>query len=333
VDLKKKMKIALVTGGAGFIGSHLVDLLLKKNYEVRVIDNLTGGRLDNLKNHKNNKNLKFKKMDINNISSKEIFFKEVKYVFHLAGIGDIVPSIENPSEYMRTNVQGTINVLEAARASNISKFVYAASSSCYGICNKRTTEKEKINPQYPYALSKNLGEKAVLHWHKVYNLPVNSVRIFNAYGPRVRTSGVYGAVFGVFFKQKLKKKPLTVIGNGKQSRDFIYVTDVAQAFLKSATTFHKGEIFNLGNDKPQSINKLAKLIGGKIVFIPNRPGEPKKTWANTSKIKKMLKWKPKIKFEEGVKLMLNQIDLWKTAPLWNPKSIKLATKTWFKYLR
>ncbi len=208
MDFKKKMKIALVTGGAGFIGSHLVDLLLKKNYEVRVIDNLTGGRLDNLKNHKNNKNLKFKKMDINNISSKEIFFKEVKYVFHLAGIGDIVPSIENPSEYMRTNVQGTINVLEAARASNISKFVYAASSSCYGICNKRTTEKEKINPQYPYALSKNLGEKAVLHWHKVYNLPVNSVRIFNAYGPRVRTSGVYGAVFGVFFKQKLKKKTI-----------------------------------------------------------------------------------------------------------------------------
>jgi len=330
---KNKKKIAMVTGGAGFIGSHLVDLLLKKNYEVRVIDNLTGGRFENLIHHKNNKNLKFKKMDINKISLKEKFFNGVKYVFHLAGIGDIVPSIENPSEYMRTNVQGTVKVLEAARFSKIKKFVYAASSSCYGICNKRTAEKEKIKPQYPYALSKNLGEQAALHWYKVYNLPVNSVRIFNAYGPRVRTTGAYGAVFGVFFKQKLKNKPLTIIGNGKQSRDFIYVTDVADAFLKAAITNQQGQIFNLGNDNPQSVNKLANLIGGKVFFIPDRPGEPKRTWANTTKIKKILKWKPKVNFEDGVNIMLKQIDSWKGAPLWTPKSIKRATKTWFKYLK
>lgn len=234
---------------------------------------------------------------------------------------------------MFSNVQGTVNLLEAARFAKVKKFVYAASSSCYGICNKRTSENEKINPQYPYALSKNLGEQAVLNWHKVYNLPVNSIRIFNAYGPRVRTSGAYGAVFGVFFKQRLKNKPLTIIGNGNQKRDFIYVTDVAEAFLKAATTSFNGEIFNLGNDKPQSINKLARLIGGKKVFIPDRPGEPKKTWANTSKIKRMLKWKPKIKFEEGVKLMLDQISSWEKAPLWTPKTIKIATKTWFKYLK
>ena len=327
-----KKNVALVTGGAGFIGSHLVDLLLKKNYKVRVIDNFTGGRLENLKHHKNNKNLSFKKMDINNISPKEKYFKEVSYVFHLAGIGDIVPSIENPAAYMKTNIQGTVKVLEAARFSNIKKFVYAASSSCYGICNKRTTEKEKIKPQYPYALSKNLGEQAALHWHKVYNLPVNSIRIFNAYGPRVRTTGVYGAVFGVFFKQKLNKKPLTVIGNGKQSRDFIYVTDVADAFFKAAITSQKGQVFNLGSDDPQSVNKLAKLIGGKTISIPDRPGEPQKTWANINKIKKLLKWKPKMNFEDGVNIMLKEIDLWKTAPLWTPKKIKTATKSWFKYL-
>lgn len=331
--VKDKNKIAIVTGGAGFIGSHLVDLLLKKNYEVRVIDNLTGGRFDNLIHHKKNKNFKFKKMDINKISRRENFFKDAKYVFHLAGIGDIVPSIENPSEYMRTNVQGTVKVLEAARYSKIKKFVYAASSSCYGIFNKRTSESEKIDPQYPYALSKNLGEQTALHWFKVYNLPVNSIRIFNAYGPRVKTTGVYGAVFGVFFKQKLNNKPLTIVGNGKQSRDFIYVTDVAEAFLKAAKTKERGQVFNLGNDNPQSINKLSKLIGGKVVFIPDRPGEPKKTWANTNKIKKNLKWNSKITFEEGVKIMLNQINTWKSAPLWTPKLIKRATKTWFKYLK
>ncbi len=327
-----KKKIAIVTGGAGFIGSHLVDLLLKKKFIVVVIDNLTGGRLENLKKHKKNKNLIFKKLDINKISKNEKIFKKATYVFHFAGIGDIVPSIENPSNYMMTNIQGTVNVLEAARYAKVKKFIYAASSSCYGINNKRIKESSKIDPQYPYALSKYLGEQAVLHWNKIYGLPVNSIRIFNAYGPRVRTTGVYGAVFGVFFKQKLKKKPLTVIGDGKQSRDFIYVADVAKAFLKAATCKQQGEIFNLGSDSPQSINYLTKLIGGKIIFIPNRPGEPKKTWANITKIKKNLNWKPSIKFKDGVKKMLYQIDEWKTAPLWTPKSIKLATKTWFKYL-
>jgi UDP-glucose 4-epimerase len=331
--MTRNLKIALVTGGAGFIGSHLVDLLLKKNYRVIVIDNLSGGRLDNLKQHKNNKKLTFKKIDINNISKNEKIFKNVDYVFHFAGIGDIVPSIENPANYMMTNIQGTVNILEASRFSKVKKFIYAASSSCYGINNERTKENGKINPQYPYALSKYLGEQAALHWYKVYGLPVNSIRIFNAYGPRVRTTGVYGAVFGVFLKQKLKKKALTVVGNGKQSRDFIYVTDVAKAFFKAATTNNIGEIFNLGSDKPQSVNQLAKLIGGKIIHIPDRPGEPIKTWANISKIKKKLNWKPIVNFKDGVRNMLNQIEQWKTAPLWTPKSIKVATKTWFKYLK
>lgn len=326
------MKKCIVTGGAGFIGSHLVDLLLYKNYKVVVIDNLSGGRIENLKHHKKNKRLVLKKIDINKINKENKVFNNIDYIFHLAGIGDIVPSIEDPSKYMMTNIQGTVNVLEAARYSGVKKFIYAASSSCYGVNNKRTAEDQKIDPQYPYALSKYLGEQVALHWYKVYGLPVNSIRIFNAYGPRVRTSGVYGAVFGVFFKQKLEKKPLTVIGNGKQSRDFIYVIDVAKAFLKAATSTKVGEIFNLGSDKPQSINKLVKLIGGRKIFIPDRPGEPKKTWANIRKIKNMLKWSPTVDFEEGVKEMLKQINNWKNAPLWNPKSIKSATKIWFKYL-
>ena len=325
-------KIAVVTGGAGFIGSHMVDLLLSQKYRVHVIDNLFGGHKKNLNHHKSNSQLKFEKIDICKLKPNHKLFKNADYVFHFAGIGDIVPSIEKPANYMMTNVQGTIKVLEASRFSKIKKFVYAASASCYGLARIGTKENFKINPEHPYALSKYLGEKAVFHWHKVYGLSVNSIRIFNAYGTRARTTGTYGAVFGVFFKQKTKNKPLTIIGDGKQSRDFVYVTDVARAFLAAAKTHYVGKIYNVGTGNPQTINHLANLIGGKKTFIPDRPGEPKCYSAEISKIKRELKWKPKVKFKDGVHIMLNEIEKWKDAPLWTPKSIKTATKTWFKYL-
>ena len=330
--MKNKKKITVVTGGAGFIGSHMVDLLLAKKYKVNVIDNLSGGHKKNLIHHKNNPNLKFEKKDICKLKNNHKFFKSADFVFHFAGIGDIVPSIKNPLNYMQTNIQGTVRVLEAARHNRIKKFVYSASASCYGLNSSRTNEKGKIDTKYPYALSKYMGEQTAFHWHKVYGLPVNSIRIFNAYGTRVRTTGAYGAVFGVFFKQRIKKQPLTIIGNGKQSRDFVYVTDVAKAFYSAAKSKKSGEIYNLGSDKPQSVNTLANLIGGKKTFIPDRPGEPKRTWANITKIKRDLNWKPTIKFKKGVEKMLLEINNWKDAPLWTPKSIKEATKNWFKYM-
>ena len=330
--MKNKNKIAVVTGGAGFIGSHMVDLLLEKNYKVNVIDNLSGGHNKNLSHHKNNPNLKFEKKDICKLKKDHKFFKNADFVFHFAGIGDIVPSIENPVNYMQTNIQGTVKVLESARYNKIKKFVYSASASCYGLNSSRNDEKGKIDTKYPYALSKYMGEQTAFHWHKVYGLPVNSIRIFNAYGIRVRTTGAYGAVFGVFFKQKIKEQPLTIVGNGKQSRDFVYVTDVAKAFYSAAKSKKSGEIYNLGSDHPQSVNMLANLIGGKKTFIPDRPGEPKRTWANITKIKKHLNWKPTINFKNGVKKMLVDIQNWKDAPLWTPKTIKGATKTWFKYM-
>jgi len=202
--MKKKKKIAVVTGGAGFIGSHMVDLLLKKNFRVNVIDNLSGGRLENLKHHLNNRNFNFEKLDICKLKSNHKFFKLCDYVFHFAGKGDIVPSIDRPIEYLDANIMGTAKVLEASKKGSIKKFVYSASSSCYGIAKTPTSEKDLINPLYPYAMSKYLGEKLCFHWNKLYKLPVNSIRIFNAYGPRVKTTGAYGAVFGVFFKQKLE---------------------------------------------------------------------------------------------------------------------------------
>ena len=325
-------KIAVVTGGAGFIGSHMVDLLLSQKYRVHVIDNLFGGHKNNLNHHKSNSQLKFEKIDICKLKPNNHFFKNAYYVFHFAGIGDIVPSIEKPQNYMMTNVQGTINVLEAARYAKVKKMVYAASASCYGITNKRVKEDFRISLEHPYALSKNLAEKVALHWYQVYGLPVNSIRIFNAYGTRVRTTGAYGAVIGVFLKQKIKNKPLTIVGDGKQSRDFVHVTDVARAFLAVAQTTFVNKIYNVGTGIPQTVNYLSNLIGGKKVFIPNRPGEPKCSCADIGRIKRELKWRPKIKFEDGITEMLNEIEKWEDAPLWTPKKIRKATKTWFNYL-
>ena len=324
--------VSVVTGGAGFIGSHLVDLLLERGHEVRVIDNLSGGHQSNLVHHKDNPKLICEWADINSLAADSPLFAGATFCFHLAGIGDIVPSIEQPVAYMETNVQGTVKVLEAARYAGVKKLVYASSSSCYGLADTPTDEQHVIQPQYPYALSKYQGEQAVFHWHKVYDLPTNAICIFNAYGPRVRTTGAYGAVFGVFLKQKLANKPFTVVGDGTQSRDFVYVTDVARAFLAAAEASVSGERFNIGAGKPQSINRLIELIGGEVTYVPKRPGEPDVTFANISKAQKLLGWNPSVPFETGVANMLADIEHWRNAPLWDVDSIAKATETWFKYM-
>ncbi len=332
--------VAVVTGGAGFIGSHMTDRLLQEGYRVRVVDNLTGGRVSNLAHHAHNPDLVLEECDIRTLPTDSPIFEDVRHVFHFAGIGDIVPSIEQPIEYMATNVQGTVRTLEAARHGgrlSLRRFVYAASSSCYGLAKTPTGEEYPIQPQYPYALSKYQGEQTVLHWSQVYDLPVNSMRIFNAYGPRVRTTGAYGAVFGVFFRQKLAGKPFTVVGDGTQTRDFIYVTDVVDAFFRAAICPQVGEIYNVGADNPQSILRLVALLGGQVdnkdvVFIPKRPGEPDCTWANSHKITHQLGWKPQVDFATGVGIMLKDIEKWRDAPLWDADSIAAATATWFKHM-
>jgi UDP-glucose 4-epimerase len=324
--------VAVVTGGAGFIGSHMVDTLLTRGYAVRVIDNLTGGRKTNLAHLDTGSDIECHWLDIRSLESNSPIFSGAHFVFHFAGIGDIVPSIEKPIEYMDVNVQGTVRVLECCRVAQVKKFVYAASSSCYGLAATPTDENHPIAPQYPYALSKYLGETTAFHWHRVYGLPVASVCIFNAYGPRARTTGVYGAVFGVFFRQKLAGKAYTVVGDGTQTRDFIYVTDIAEAFLATAQSPIVGERFNVGAGNPQSINKLVEILGGDVVYIPKRPGEPDCTWANIDKIRARLGWQPKVAFEDGVGRMLIDIELWRDAPLWDPSSIERATEKWFRYL-
>lgn len=323
---------SLVTGGAGFIGSNLVDKLVLKNHKVIVLDNFSTGRLSNLFHH-SKKNVKIVKIDISSKRNLDKYFKGVKYVFHLAGLADIVPSIENPDEYFKSNVIGTFNVIQAAKKANIKKLIYAASASCYGFPDKfPTKEKSKIKPIYPYAFTKWQAEELIMHWVKIYNFPAISLRFFNCYGLRSRTTGAYGAVFGVFLAQKLAKKPLTIVGNGRQTRDFVHVRDLVQAIIKAASSKKIGEIYNVGGGKEISVNKIAKLIGGKKIYVPKRPGEPDRSLADIRKIKKNLKWYPKIKLEQGIKELLNNIHYWKTSPVWTPKTIKQVTKSWFKLL-
>ncbi|MCD4756722.1 MAG: SDR family oxidoreductase [Arcobacteraceae bacterium] len=326
------MKV-VVTGGAGFIGSHMVDLLVSKNYEVTVIDNLANGRLDNIEHHKGS--IRFVNIDIGdyNINLDE-YFHDVDYVFHYAALADIVPSINNPLTYHKANVDGTINVLEASKKSqNLKKFVYAASSSCYGIPEVYPTpETSPIKPEYPYAHTKTVGEQYVMHWGLVYDMPVVSMRFFNVYGIRHRTSGTYGAVFGVFLAQLLNNKPLTIVGDGEQTRDFTYVTDVVDACYTASQSDYVREIFNVGSDNTYSINYLVELLGGNKKYIPKRPGEPDCTYADISKIKEKLNWFPKVTFENGVQIMLENIEQWRDAPVWDEDSINEATKDWFECL-
>ncbi|MDD6056900.1 MAG: SDR family oxidoreductase [Clostridiales bacterium] len=325
--------VSLVTGGCGFIGSHIVDRLLSEGHDVRVIDNFSTGRPANLEHQKENPNLHIFQMDIRNRDEIADVFQNVDYVFHMAALADIVPSIEQPWEYYSSNVLGTYNVVECAKEAGVKKLVYAASSSCYGIPDEfPTKETADIRPQYPYALTKRLGEETVLHWGQVYGLPVITLRLFNVYGTRSRTSGTYGAVFGVFLAQKLAGKPFTVVGTGEQTRDFTYVTDVADAFYTAAISKIRNETFNVGSGGTYSVNRLCELLGGDIVHIPKRPGEPDCTFADTSKIEAALGWRAHISLEEGVAKILENIDYWREAPVWTPDSIGKATKAWFEYL-
>ena len=324
---------ALITGGSGFIGSHLSDLLIKLGHEVIVIDNLSNGRLENISHLLDHKQFTFHRLDIKDLESIRPIFINIDWVFHLAGMADIVPSIESPKDYYDCNVTGTFNVLEASRSENVKKIVYAASSSSYGIPdNYPTPETAEIRPQYPYALTKYMGEELLMHWSKTYRIPSISLRLFNVYGPRSRTTGTYGAVFGVFLSQKIHGKPFTVVGDGTQTRDFTYVTDVADAFLKAAEVSETGKVLNVGSDNHYSVNYLVELLGGEVVNIPKRPGEPDCTFADTTRIHKVLNWEARVTFKDGVGEMLSHLNDWKDAPVWNPNSIKKATKSWFQYL-
>ena len=328
--------ISLVTGCAGFIGSHMTDFLLKKNHIVIGIDNLASGKMKNLKEAQKNKNFVFFKGNLSSIINSKKFkkIKKIDYVYHFAGHGELIPSIEKPEEYFKNNASNTVTLLSYVYKNlKIKKFLYAASSSCYGVVNGKANERKKIKTEHPYAFSKFIGELACVHWSKVFKIPLISIRIFNAYGPRSRTTNVYGAVIGVFLKQKLANYPLTIVGDGSQTRDFLYISDLCEAFYVASKSKIKFDIYNLGRGKAESINYLSSLISSKKKFIPWRPGEPKYIEADISKIQKKLKWKPKTSLQEGMKKVLGEINYWKNAPLWTKSKISKATYNWTKFLK
>lgn len=324
-----------VTGGAGFIGSHLVERLLADGHEVVVLDDFSTGRPQNLAPVLDGPRLAVHEVDVSDREAVGSYLREGDWVFHLAALADIVPSIQRPIDYHRANVDGTVSVLEAARAVEVERFVYAASSSCYGIPDVYPTpEDAELRPEYPYALTKAVGEQYVLHWAKVYGLPAISLRFFNVYGPRARTSGTYGAVLGVFLAQKLAGKPFTVVGDGDQTRDFTYVSDVVDACSTAARSAVIGRVYNVGSGGATSVNQLVGLLGADagVVHVPRRPGEPDCTLADISRIRDELGWEPRVDVEEGVKRLVENIDYWSDAPVWDPAAIEAATADWFRYL-
>ncbi len=330
----RESAIDLVTGGAGFIGSHVVELLVRGGRRVRVVDNLSTGRRENLPPAIQGNAVEFVEGDIADPRVCETVVAGCERVFHLAALADIVPSIQRPQAYFRANVDGTFAICEAARDAGISRLVYAASSTCYGIPDHYPTpETAELRPQFPYALTKSLGEQIVMHWAQVYGLHAVALRFFNVYGPRARTTGSYGAVFGVFLAQLLAGEPLTVVGDGNQTRDFTFVTDVARAFLAAAEKAPRGAVYNVGTGRDVSVNRLVELLGAnRVVHLPKRPGEPDCTLADISRIRRELGWEAEVPIEKGVAIMLENIDHWRDAPVWTAGRIQEATRDWFRYL-
>jgi len=296
------MKI-LVTGGAGFIGSNLVDRLIDEGYKVFVIDNLSSGKKENL-----NKKAIFYKADICNLNKIFPLFKGIDYVFHLAANPRVLFSVENPIESHKVNVDGTLNVLYASYKNKVKRLIFASSSAVYGNIKKLPLREDmKPNPISPYGLHKLIGEYYCKLFSDLYNLETVCLRYFNVYGPKMDPEGPYALVIGKFLKLKKENKPLTIYGNGKQTRDFVYVNDVVEANILAMKSkkVGKGEVINICSGKNYSINYIAKLIGGEKIYLPARKGEMKHTLGDNSLAKKLLGWNPKVNLEEGINYLLN----------------------------
>ncbi|MDP3792748.1 MAG: SDR family oxidoreductase [bacterium] len=288
----------LVTGGAGFIGSNLVDELVKLDHQVLVIDNLSLGKKENL-----NPKAKFYKKDIRDYKSIKPLFRGVDCVFHLAAQPRIQPSIIDPATSFDNNVLGTFNVLLAVKENKVPKIIYSASSSAYGDQKSLPLKEEMIaNNKNPYALFKYMGEEMCHLFHQLYGLPTVCLRYFNVYGERQSVEGAYSTVIGIFLKQKKEGKPLTIVGDGNQRRDFTYVKDVVRAnILAMKSKKAVGHLINIGSGKNHSVNEVAHMVDKNHKFIPPRPGEARVTLADISKAKKILGWRPQVMLESWLK--------------------------------
>ena len=294
-------KKVVVTGGAGFIGSHIVDACIDKGFEVHVIDNLVAGKKENV-----NPKATFHELDIRDLDQIKPVFKDASYVFHLAALPRVQYSIDNPEETHDVNVTGMVNVLISAKEAGVKKVVFSATGAAYGDQTEMPLhEGMPANPKSPYAVQKYIGELYARAWNEIYSLPTVSLRYFNVYGPRQDPNGAYALVIGKFIKLKKEGKPLIITGTGEQTRDFIHVHDVARANILAAESdkVGKGEVINIGAGFSHSINKIAEIIGGVVEYIEARL-EPMHSLADNSKARELLDWEPKILIEEGIKSLL-----------------------------
>ena len=292
----------LVTGGAGFIGSNLVDALIERGHKVLIIDNLTTGKREYI-----NPKAKFFEVDLRDFEKIRPLFKEVDFVFHEAALPRIPLSVEKPRETNDINVGGTLNVLVAAKEAKVKKVIYAASSSAYG--NQTSLplkENMQAGPISPYGLQKYIGELYCKVFYEIYGLPTVSLRYFNVFGPRQPERGAYVPVIGLFMTQKAKGQPLTITEDGEQTRDWTHIADVVKANILAMESDRvgRGEVINIGGGKNHTVNTIAKLVGSKAIYIPPRPGDVRHTLADITLAKELLGWQPEITLEEGIKKLL-----------------------------
>lgn len=288
---------AIVTGGAGFIGSHITDELVQRRFEVHVVDDLSAGKKENV-----NPKAALHVCDVTDLGSIEPIFSGAQYVFHLAAVPRVPYSIEHPLETNKVNVEGTLCALIAAQKAGAKRFIYSASSSAYGDQEKMPlTEDMPASPKSPYGLHKYISELYCRLWSDIYGLPTVSLRYFNVYGPRIDPEGAYALVIGKFLKQRAAGEPMTITGDGEQTRDFTHVRDVVRANMLAmeSSRVGTGEAINIGAGASKSMNELARLIGGPVTYIPPRL-EPKHTLADNTRAKKLLGWAPEVPFKDGI---------------------------------
>jgi nucleoside-diphosphate-sugar epimerase len=299
------MSKCLVTGGAGFIGSHLVDKLIEDGHEVLVVDNLMLGKKDFI-----NKDAVFFEEDIRDLGKMEELCKDVDVIFHLAADPRLQMSVEDPLSTHEINVTGTLNMLIAAQKNNVKKFIFSSSCATYGDLPLPIKEENKQEPLSPYGMHKKIGEEYCRLFSSLYNLDAVCLRYFNVFGPRKTADGGYPMVIPIFLKQKSEGKKMTVVGNGKQTRDYVYVNDVVDANIKAWQSDVKdGDGINIGMGKEISVNEIASLIGGETVNIDERLGEMKAIQADNTKAKKLLGWEPTITLESGIEELKKELGL------------------------
>jgi len=290
---------AIVTGGAGFIGSHITDALIQEGYEVHVIDDLSTGKKENI-----NPKAVFHQASICDFNAIAPVFRGAGYVFHAAANARIQPSIIDPRSSNESNITGTLNVLVASRDAKVKKVIYSASSSAYGTQKRMPLHEDMTpNPQSPYAIQKLVGEMYCKNFSSLYGLSTVSLRYFNVYGPRQLADGAYATVIGIFFRERSAGRPMPIVRDGRiKRRDFTHVMDIVAGNMRAMKNkkVGNGEIVNLGTHSNYSVVEVARLIGGPVLFIPKRLGEAKETLADNSRARRLLGWKPKVAFEDGI---------------------------------